>query len=535
MSKTCVALCLAAIGFVFNTATAVASEAVARKVSERVIVEISPGRLSQLIISPDGRRVAYIATADGKVFDPNVGETGEVVVILDGKKGKRYGNIVSPFFSPDSKRLAYTVSHSNPNQLFVVVDGHEGEHYQEAGIGNEIRDIAIPTFSPDSKRFAYVASNRDAAGPSFVVVDGQKDKSYASINQLTFSPDSKRIAYVAVHYSSQDQFVVVDGQEGKRYHSIASDSGLVFSPDSKRLAYKASQRTSQEQQLFVVVDGKEGKRYPGMKEYLAFSPDSRRLSFVAQIAFWKWSVVVDGNEDKHYETWTIHQPVFSPDSQRVAYVVDTAPDGGGRFVIVNGQESKRYSGKQAWMNHVLFSPDSKRMVYLASADEAWLIVADGKNGKPYEGVDEIAFSPDSSRLAYVAQTGTKQFVVLDGNEGKHYDAVRDLVFSPNGKTLAYAAYTKKYKRWCVVINGQEGTAYDLVLAKNVFDEAARRSTKSGSLRFDAPDRLRYLVMKDKRTIALVEEKLSLSETYTAVQPRNDIHATACEKCPAQSH
>jgi len=34
---------------------------------------------------------------------------------------------------------------------------------------------------------------------------------------------------------------------------------------------------------------------------------------------------------------------------------------------------------------------------------------------------DLSFSPDSRRMAYVAQVGYGQVVVVDGNEGKQYD------------------------------------------------------------------------------------------------------------------
>ena len=57
------------------------------------------------------------------------------------------------------------------------------------------------------------------------------------------------------------------------------------------------------------------------------------------------------------------------------------------------------------------------------------MVVNGVEGKRYDGIGGMLFSPDSKRLAYVAIRGTKSLVVIDGMENKEYDAVDLLVFS----------------------------------------------------------------------------------------------------------
>lgn len=93
--------------------------------------------------------------------------------------------------SPDGRRIAYVNSAYIPkigNKQFVVVDGKEGEKYDEI-MGNI-------DFSPDSKRFAYAAKKE---GKTLVVVDGKESRQFnenSFIFTLLFSPDSKRIAYL---------------------------------------------------------------------------------------------------------------------------------------------------------------------------------------------------------------------------------------------------------------------------------------------------------------------------------------------------
>lgn len=470
-----------------------------KRTSEREVSKIVPNRISEYIVSPDGKRVAYIA-GEG-AYDPEFGEDEaweKYTVVVDGKPGKRYTYIKDPQFSPDSRRLAYLT------RDLVVVDRVEGERFGNGSnlpANGDIRDIFQLGFSPDGKSYAYVASNYKAEGPSYIVINGKKLKSYGQVAEPLFSPDSKRIAYKARIDNPYGELVVLDGQEGKLYTHIGH---LTFSPDSKRLSYIAESGSGKGANRFFVINGKNGKSYAGIGDG-KFSPDSQHFLYIARIDGSKQTVVVDEKEGKHFDAWNIAYPIFSPDSNRVAFVVKPHnPDvkNGEQFVVVDGQEGKRYS--EVWLQCPKFSFDSKHVAYAANNGIGWFVVIDGKEGKPYSFVSGMIFNPSDSQLAYVAYTGTKQFVVHGENIGKQYDQIADLLFSADGKTLAYAAYTKKSKKWFVVINGQEQSEFDFVLAKDAYEE--KEPTKSiitGSLRFDLTNKLRYLAVRKNR-ILLIE-------------------------------
>ncbi|HYM74830.1 MAG TPA: hypothetical protein VE377_02540 [Candidatus Dormibacteraeota bacterium] len=67
------------------------------------------------VISPDGKRIAYVALRDGKLL-----------VVVDGREGPEYDAIDkgTPVFSSDGKRVAYTAQKGG--KWLVVVDGQEG-------------------------------------------------------------------------------------------------------------------------------------------------------------------------------------------------------------------------------------------------------------------------------------------------------------------------------------------------------------------------------------------------------------------------
>lgn len=489
---------------------------------------------SDAIVSPDSTRWAYLETLS----------TNKSFVVVNGKKGRVYDETRNPGFSPDSKRLAYVARLGDKH--FVVVDGKESKAYDSINMLTDIFGASLSSakpgpsfdvatsasniFSLDSQRLAYVAYS---GGKYFVVTDSQEGQAFDSIRSAgaIFSPNSKHIAYRG---KSDNKWVVVtDGKPSKPYSEIAQAS-LIFSPDSQRVAYIAYSGDTK----FVVVDGKEGPSTmdepifsPDGKHFaylhysdgetslvvngkiskvddgarnLKYSPDSKRLAYVVGRDFEKKSVMVDKEKGKAYDHLKF-QPLFSPDSMRVAYL---ATSNGKKFVVVDGKEGKKYDILNGnYDTVVVFSPDSKRVAYRVTTgrkptndrldepvlDRKQFIVVDDKEGKTYDDIPTQSpiFSPDGLRVAYLAKSGNKQFVVVDGKEGKAYDHLDHLVFSPDSKYLAYVAYFGE--KCVVVVNGTESSAYTNFL-------------HGSKIVFDSPDSLHYLAMIEQ-SVYLVQEKL----------------------------
>jgi hypothetical protein len=164
----------------------------------------------------------------------------------------------------------------------------------------------------------------------------------------------------------------------------------------------------------VVVDGQASKPYKGVAVgSLVFSADSQHVAYGANDEEEDaWFVVLDGQAGKPYEAW-VTGPVFSPDSQRLAYAV--AVDEAKQIVVLEGRESKAYNGIK--MDLLAFSPDSRHLAYGAQGDKGWCVVLDGQEGKPYEnlfilGGGKIVFdAPD--RFHYLATRGQDIYVVQE--------------------------------------------------------------------------------------------------------------------------
>jgi len=322
--------------------------------------------------------------------------------------------------------------------------------------------------------------------PKRIVSERLLIEDFSSIGRVTISPDGRRVAYIG------ESGVVVDGIAGKQYVAVPADS-LIFSPDSQRLAYTARIGNK----WSVVLDGVEGKLYDGIGErgirhryelvahgpIPLFSPDSQRLAYAAKLSN-KVFMVVDGVEGKHYDE--IRRPVFSPDSRRMVY---TARIGNKWSVVLDGVEGKQYD----FARSIIFSPDSQRLAYWTKIGNTQFIVVDGVEGKAQDDIRDtnLTFSPDSKQVAYTARIGNKWSVVLDGIEGKLYDFVHEfsLAFSPDSQRLAYV--TGRF----VVVHGIEETPdkhgmYDVIFSpdsKHMAYIASREKFFGGTMQWVVVD------------------------------------------------
>lgn len=94
--------------------------------------------------------------------------------------------------------------------------------------------------------------------------------------------------------------------------------------------------------------------------------------------------------------------VFSPDGDRLAYVVRGAGAPKGNAVFVDGESM----GAGYSFAFPVFSPDSRHFATVAAVDQAWQIIVDGRAGPSYKelvdyGPNAVSFL-DSNTLRVLA-------------------------------------------------------------------------------------------------------------------------------------
>jgi Tol biopolymer transport system component len=287
--------------------------------------------ISDVRISPDGQRVAYV------VSQPNLEKSVHDAVLytvptvggapLRMTYGTRILNQPVPKpqlrWSPDGRSLGFIAMIDDVPQV-VVMSAAGGE---PRAVTSTKEGTAVFEWSPDGKRIAYLAPDP----PSDDEQKRKKEKSYVIEVDRNERPPRLWVQDVgggkAVALTPTNQYV----------------AGLTWSPDAKTIAYAASPMggfNSQFNTRIYAVLAAINEPYdktapraivdrPGMNTSPQYSPDGRWIGFVSS----------DGTPEM-MSTWGLH-------------VVPTAGGGGGRNL---SQETGNWVGEFAWAadSHSIF-------------------------------------------------------------------------------------------------------------------------------------------------------------------------------------
>lgn len=199
-----------------------------------------------------------------------------------------------------------------------------------------------------------------------------------------------------------------------------------LSPDGSRLAYvrRTYDREGRPRGFEVSVNGAPGKEYEVIGEPL-WSPDSRRLAYPVSRAG-QWGVVKDGVQGPPLQAAPSHL-VFSRNSQRVAYLGKKS-DGWQHLFLEH--KPLRY---WPWEG-VTLSPDWTRFAGVLPGPERFVELVDERKFGPHEAPSEPVFSPNGKRFAYVDGKAGSYQVYLDGNPvGPPSRSVPKPLFSPRNR------------------------------------------------------------------------------------------------------
>lgn len=251
------------------------SPAVERAVREMFAVR----QISEAVISPDGRRVAWVESLTGKNGAPSA---NSAIYVADWKSTAPPQRITAApggasaaesdvAWSPDSAHLAFfsNAGHGNQAQLYVTALG---------GAPNQLThikgDFSSPQWSPDGKTisFLYIENAPRAAGPlaaetpdEGVVRTANYEQRLALVGaaggplrqispagmyvyEYDWSPDSKRIVGTAAFGNGDDNWYIAqvymfDAAKIATPHSIYRSDMQIgspkWSPDGKSIAFIA--------------------------------------------------------------------------------------------------------------------------------------------------------------------------------------------------------------------------------------------------------------------------------------------------------
>jgi hypothetical protein len=213
-------------------------------------------------------------------------------------------------------------------------------------------------YSLASRRLITIQSEGGKETLSGVAGAGQ----YDSLGRFEFSPDGLHTVFMATR--NKRLFAVLDGKEVGGHENVENVDNVTLSPDGQHLAFYAWK----DKQWVMVVDGKEGPPSHGLRSsspsIFGFSPDSRRLAYVIDLGRNKFQLVVDGVPAA--ECRGVIRFLFSPDSQHWAATVRQGFMG-RPVLVVDGQDS---SFKLDASGALQFNPATKKVAVIG-VESGW--------------------------------------------------------------------------------------------------------------------------------------------------------------------
>ncbi|HET7930958.1 MAG TPA: S41 family peptidase [Rhodanobacteraceae bacterium] len=203
---------------------------------------------SDLALSPDGKKVAFIA--HGEVFAADAEKGGDAVRVTH-TGGVAYGIA----WAPDNHRIVYAAFRAGGRHLYVYDFDSNKETQLTHGAGED----AAAAFSPDGKSLAFLRDGKQlevldlATGKLRTLASGQLDlhRPLNSDRPLAWSPDGRWIAVLEWGPRMFRNAVAVNVADGKTValsglaNTFADD--VAFSPDGKSFLFVTGQRTEQGQ------------------------------------------------------------------------------------------------------------------------------------------------------------------------------------------------------------------------------------------------------------------------------------------------
>ena len=365
--------------------------------ASRVVLNGRAGKayaaVGQIALSPDGRRSAHAALADGSWR-----------MVVDGVEGKGYAELQGPVFSPDGTHLAYQARAGEAWHLVVdgTVSGPSRTPYQG------------PEFSADSSRIAFIADTDDRGFGRLVVSDlafGSPQVVEPLAADLRSSDDRSGIAAIAA-----------SGQKGRAL-AVAFDR-----PDRARRGpvYDA---------IWTPVLGRGG------------AP----LAYVAERGGQRLAVL-DEQEEPLQTGEVFGHPVIRPGRKALGLIMLS----GGSVVLHQAFAQGEKDGAPVESAESLsWSGDGNTFAYVAQRKDRWFLVAGGREGPTFDRAVAPRFSPDGRLLVYRARQDGKRFVVVADATGKTvrqhpaYQQVFQPQFTADGRSVAYGVKDGPQLRWVV--------------------------------------------------------------------------------------
>jgi len=363
----------------------------------------------------------------GAAYATGTGDT--LRVVHNGKAGGPLQAIDRLVLSPDGKRVAYSAMVNGKWRMFIA----DAE-------GMQSDEVSAPAFSPDSRHIAYAAKIGDKW---YLVLDNQKMPSgLAYISAPFFSADSKKIVYSEKDENQTASRLVVGDLAGKRLF-VKESCGSHFVINSDKTSIAAISEIGEKQRVVRLsfdqpASLKEGASFDTVSN-IVFGSDDASVAYLG-VRGEKRFLVVNDREDPLPDGNMPWPPVIRPDRKGAGILISSAK---GFFLYQAFSQGAVTETIYEEAADLTYSNDGNGYAFAARKGNNWFIAVNGKEGPAFDRVVTPVFSPDGKFLVYRARKDGKRFMVIADANGKvfrqhpAYEQVFQPVFTADGNSVAY--------------------------------------------------------------------------------------------------
>jgi dipeptidyl aminopeptidase/acylaminoacyl peptidase len=282
-------------------------------------------RVSQPVISPDGKIVAYTVAVPN--LETNRSDSNVWIAPVAGGTATqltRGGHDSSPVWSPDGKTIAFLSSRNGTSQIYLLsTAGGEAMPLTHLSSGAD-----IVKWSPDGKSLLFTSSVypdcKDDACNSARDEEKEKDKVKARVYEHLlfrhwthwFEGKRSHLFIVPVDGASSPRDLTAGGDYDVPPDERGGPEDIGFSPDGKEICFTAvtdkMEAISTNGDLFIVpTAGGEPKRIttnPGFDGNPVYSPDGKFIAYHAQFTAGyesdRWRVMLYDRQTRNHENLT---------------------------------------------------------------------------------------------------------------------------------------------------------------------------------------------------------------------------------------
>lgn len=316
------------------------------------------------------------------------------------------------------------------------------------------------------------------------------DVAVPAFTQVGWAADGERFV-LAVAADTESFVPVTDihlhglrGGEQILTQSEAADAALSWTPDGSRVVVETARDGNSD--LYLIEDSGESRRLhteSGNRRMGPISPDGGRVAYLDG----QTVMVTDLGTSETRELLTLAQSpalVWSPDGRTLA--MSTFDGSGSRLILapVDEQDPTAFIELTNMAHFPVWSPDSERIAFVIAegfGGSSAIYAAGTGGGTPYLLADTPGrdvspqWSPDGERLAFVSQSETGDTLYVVDALGTETRALASgagqlsaPTWSPNGVWLTYVHTTS------VSLSGSQGQ----IMSVRVADGATRRHTNT---------------------------------------------------------